>query len=165
MSVDAGLMSKLEAAIVELLSAVQYNGADAFKTVDYWRHQVAAAAGGAEAFAGFAPFAFIGWARCTAKREGDYDLNQTPEIYIMLGQTSRADGGARIGETEGDNVRPGISVLRDLVIAALDSKYPAGQGLASDDIYYEGDETMVDTPRAHAITMRFSVNNITLIEE
>ncbi len=166
MSTDSGLMTKLTAAIVDILAAVTIDAAylsqsgKAFKTVALWRHQVAATAAGAEAFDRYAPFAFVKWDRCSSKRGGDGDLVQTPEILVLVGQTSITDGGAWLGETEGALVRPGVSELRDLVIAAMDKTYPAADGVESDDIYYETDDTAVDTPKAHAIEMRFTVNNI-----
>jgi hypothetical protein len=135
---------------VERWAVYQLAAAGVFRTVDVWKHQVAASQGGMESFDRFAPFAFVGEDPTSPSREGGYDLNRKIRLVILVGQKSAADGAARIGDA--DTV--GTAELRDIVIAALDNANP-GEGLSCDDFYYVGCTEVIDGPRRHAVELIF----------
>ena len=156
MATDDGLIAKLEASFVAVLAALQVDSVDVFKTADHWRHQVGAVGGGLEAFPRYAPFAFVGYQDDESAREGGYDLREVPTINILIGVCSEHAGVARIG----DDNHLGTSKIRDLVIAAFESKTPAGD-LGCDESYYIGGVTVVDAPKRHAIEMVFEISKMT----
>ncbi len=156
MANDGGLIAKLEESFVTVLAALQIEGVNVFKTADHWRHQVGAAGGGIEAFLRYAPFAFVGYQADEAAREGGYDLREIPTIHIFVGAYDDSPGCARIG----DAAHLGISKIRDLVIAAFESKTPAGD-LGCDESYYIGSVTVIDAEKRHAIEMAFEISKIT----
>jgi len=156
MANDGGLIAKLEESFVTVLAALQIDGADVFKTADHWRHQVGAVGGGIEAFPRYAPFAFVGYRDDEAAREGGYDLREIATIHILVGTYDDSPGVARIG----DAAHLGVSKIRDLVIAAFESKTPAGD-LGCDESYYIGAVTVTDAEKRYAIEMVFEVSKIT----
>jgi len=111
---------------------------------------------GIEAFDRYAPFAFVAYQGADSAREGGHDLREVPTIGVFIGQIAREPGVARFG----DDDTLGTSKLRDLVIAAFESKHP-GAELECDEIYYSHDVTVVDTTKAHAIEMFFDVSKMT----
>jgi len=156
MANDGGLIARLEQWFADTLAALQYEGSDVFKTAEVWMHQLSAIAGGMQALDRYEPCAFVGYDSADSAREGDHDLREVLEFGILIGVESRVKGVARIG----DGTRLGTSKIRDLVIAALESKHP-GAPLACDDIYYTGDTVIFDTPRQHVIMMSFETSKMT----
>ena len=71
-----GKTTNIEAWIAATLAALTYGGGDVFKTADIWKYQVSASQGGVDAFARYAPFAFVAFDSVVGAREGDYDLRQ-----------------------------------------------------------------------------------------
>jgi len=155
---DGGLIAKLEQWLADTLKALTYGDDDVlvFKTAEVWRHQIAATTSGAEAFTRFVPFAFVSYQSADAAREGDYDLRQVIEFAILIGVESTTDGIARAG----DATHLGTSLIRDLVIAALDRTHPGGD-LTCDEFYYTGEMEVFDMPRRHAIEMHFECSQMT----
>lgn len=159
MANDGGLVAKLEQWFADVLAAIKVDGIDIFKTVDVWKHQVGASAGGIEAFTRYSPFAFVARQDIDTAREGDYDLRQIIDFRILIGVESVLPGVARIG----DATHLGTSRLRELVIAALDKQHP-GAGFECDEIYYTGEIEALDSPRQHAIEMSFETSFVTVPE-
>lgn len=158
MANDGGLIAKLEQWLADTLAAMILDGSNVFKTADVWRHQVAATSAGFEAFDRWEPFAFVAYEGADAAREGDYDLREVLRFAILIGVESRSKGVARTGN--GNN--PGISRIRDLVIAALDRQRPTDGTITCDEFNYTGDIEIIDSPRRHAIEMHFEVNQLTI---
>ena len=156
MSTDGGLIAKLEESFVTTLAALQVESVNVFKTADHWKHQVGASKGGLEAFLRYAPFAFVGYQEDESAREGGYDLREVHTIHVLIGAYSDSPGVARIGDAD----HLGISKIRDLVIAAFESKTPAGD-LGCDEIYYIGSITVVDAEKRYAIEMAFEISKMT----
>ncbi len=153
---DLGEVARIEQWIVDTLAALtDDNNKAIFKTVEIWKHQVAATKAGFEAFGRHAPFAFPSYDYTDGAREGDYDLRQAFVFSIMIGNTSKADGIARTGNAN----KIGTLKMRDLVIAALDHKHP-GAGFDCDDLHYLRDIEIVDMPKTHALQMQFRCNLI-----
>ena len=155
MANDGSIPSLIEAAIVAKIDAIRVSLAPVFKTVAVWSHQIAPEASGAEAFARFAPFAFVAYQPEYPGREGDGDLRLAYEFAVVIGQVSSADGVVRFG----DATHPGTNLLEDLVIAALDNVHP-GAGIACDDLRFAGSTLIVDAPRKRAIQMSFKANRM-----
>lgn len=146
MTNDGGLVAQIEQWFADTLKALTNSGELVFKTAEVWEHQVGATKSGLEAFGSYEPFAFAGYSGADAAREGGKDLRQVISIAVLIGVTSKEDGVAR----HGDDNNLGTSKIRDLVIAAFDKKHPGG-GLTCDDIYYVGEDEIVDAPKRHAI--------------
>ena len=156
MSNDGGLIAKLEASFVTIHAALAVDSIDVFKTAEHWRHQVGAVGGGIEAFPRYAPFAFVGYHGDDAAREGGYDLREIPTVHILIGTYNDKPGVARIGDAD----HLGVSIIRDLVIAAFESQTPAGD-LGCDESYYMGAVPVVDSEKCYAIEMVFEISKIT----
>jgi len=150
---DGGLTSQIELYIVGVLAALKYDGEDVFKTSEQYLDQLFASQGGLEKFDSFAPFAFVAYQDANSSRQGDYDLKQELRFNILIGAKSREGGIARTGDAN----HPGISKIRDLVIAALDKTHP---GVACDDIYYDSEFKLVDKPKQQAMQLNFLVGAI-----
>ena len=155
MAHDNSKASLIEAAIVELIAAIQWNGDDAFKTVAVWSDQIAPGKAGMESFARFTPFAFVAYEPEFPGREGDGDLRLSMGFSVVIGQVAASDGVARYG----DATHPGTNVLEDLVIAALDNVHP-GTGIACDDLQFAGSSVIADLERKRAIQMSFKANRM-----
>ena len=154
---DDGLAAQLEAWFVSTLAALTDDDENAiFKTADHWKHQVAATGAGREAFDRYAPFAFVAYQAGDSAREGGHDLREVLTIGVFIGQIAREPGTARFGDAD----TLGTSTLRDLVIAAFESKHP-GAELECDEIYYSHDVVVIDETKAHAIEMFFDVSKMT----
>lgn len=151
MANDGGIIALLEQWMADTLKAL-----DLFKTVDVWRHQIAAGSGGMEVFTRCAPFAFVSWQSTGAAREGGNDLRQILEFAILIGVESKSAGLARFGSSR----KKGTSAIRDLVIAAFDKKRPDGGAFTCDEFYYTGDFEVLDQPNRHAIQMNFEVSQL-----
>jgi hypothetical protein len=156
MATDSGLIATLEASFVATLAALEYNDALAFKTAEHWKHQVGATGGGLDAFLRYSPFAFVCYKDADSAREGGHDLREILTISILIGVYNDSPGVARIG----DATHLGVSKIRDLVIAAFESKTPSGD-LGCDEVYYIADQLVVDGPKHAAIEMAFEVSKIT----
>jgi hypothetical protein len=156
MANDGGLIALLEAWMVTVLDALQSGGANVFRNVDVWKHQVKVGGSGAESFTEYQPFAFVAYLEADGVREGGDDLREILEFGVMIGIESVEAGVARIGDD--DNL--GISKIRDLVIAAFDRKHPGGT-LTTDEFYYTGDTKLVDTPKRCSIEMYFECSKMT----
>lgn len=141
--------------MVDTLKTIKINGADVFKTVDVWKHQIGAGAGGMDAFDGLAPFAFPAYEPPSGEREGG-SLKQVLRFSVSIGAASKQAGVCRCGDAQ----HLGTSKLRDLVIAALDNSHP-GSSVACDQIYYQNEVELVNSPNRHAIDMYFQANMIT----
>jgi hypothetical protein len=159
MSTDNGIMAKIELAFVTAIKAIEYESAIVFKRdnqVDHWRHQVGAITGGLEAFSRYSPFAFVGYQGCEGAREGGYDLREVPTVHVLVGAYNDSPGVARIG----DDTHLGVSHLRDLIIAALESKSIASD-LGCDECYYIGDQVVVNAEKQFAVEMVFEISKMT----
>ena len=156
MANDGGLIATLEASFVATLAALEYEDALVFKTAEHWKHQVGATGGGLDAFLRYAPFAFVGYTGTDSAREGGHDLREILTISILIGTYNDLPGVARIGDAD----HLGVSKLRDLVIAAFESKTPSGD-LGCDEIYYVGEKVAVNSDKRFAIEMAFEVSKIT----
>jgi hypothetical protein len=163
MSNDGGLIATLEASFVATLAALEYDselvfpaGSTGVKRVDHWRHQVGAISGGTDVFIGYTPFAFVGYTGADSAREGGHDLREILTISILIGTYNDSPGVARIGDAD----HLGVSKLRDLVIAAFESKTPSGD-LGCDEIYYVGERVAVNSDKRFAIEMAFEVSKMT----
>lgn len=156
MANDGGLIATLEQWFADQLAALTSSGELVFKKADVWKHQVAATSGGLEAFDEYSPFAFVSYQSDDSVREGGNDLRQILEFAIIIGVTHKHSGVARTGSSN----KLGTSKIRDLVIALFDHQHP-GDGFACDDIYYTGSIEAIDSPKRHAIEMRFETSKIT----
>ena len=155
MSTDGGLISNIESWFVATLAALEYEDALVFKTADHWRHQVGAVGGGTDAFLRYSPFAFVAYHNSDSAREGGHDLREVPEIHILVGTYNDSPGAARIG----DATHLGVSLLRDLVLAAFESK--TIYDLGCDEVYYIGDQVVVDAEKYCVIEMIFELSKMT----
>lgn len=151
-----GVVMAIEQFIVDTLKALKYNGADVFKTVDSWKWQIGADAGGLQAFGAYSPFAFVAYESPSSGREGGYALKQVLKFAVTIGVESKAAGVARCGDAN----HLGTSKIRDLIIAALDGSHP-GAGVACDPLYYKYEAEPVDSATRHAIDMFFEANMVT----
>ena len=151
-----GAVSAIEQFIVDTLKLLKYNGAAVFKTVDNWKWQIGADAGGIEAFGKYSPFAFVAYEPPSSEREGDYALKQVLRFAVTIGIECKTAGVARVG----DATHLGASKIRDLVIAALDGSHP-GDSVACDCLYYQNEAELVSSANRHAIDMFFQANFIT----
>jgi len=158
MANDGGIIAKLEQWLADNLAAITYDEKPVFKTSAVWRHQVAATSSGMEAFERYEPFAFVAYTGADAAREGDYDLRQVLSFSVLIGVESKHAGVARTG----DDNNPGISRIRDMVIAAVDRQRPDDETVTCDEFYYVGETEVLDSPRRHAIEMRFEVGQLTV---
>lgn len=163
MANDGGLIASIEAWFVTTLAALEYEdtlvfppGLDGVLHADHWRHQVGAISGGLDAFSRYAPFAFVTYRESDSAREGDHDLREVPTIHVLVGAYNDSPGVARIG----DDTHLGVSKLRDLVLAAFESKTPGGD-LGCDECYYIGDRVVVDAEKKFAIEMVFEISKMT----
>lgn len=157
MANDGGLIAKLEQWMVDTLAALTSGGANVFRTVETWKHQISASKGGMEAFARYEPFAFVAYQSTDSAREGDHDLRQVLEFVVLIGVQSKVDGVARFGDA--NNL--GTSKIRDLVITAFDKKRPSDAEITCDEFYFTGDVEVIDSPKKHAIEMTFEVSQLT----
>jgi len=142
---DGALTSRLEQAVADRLASL-----GVFRTADVWRHQVAASSGGREAFARYAPFAFVSAVPATPDREGDGDLRRVIEIAVLVGVDARSAGDARCG----DATRQGTAALSESVIAALDRWHP-GSGFDCDDLHLTDESEVLDAEKQHAVATIF----------
>lgn len=156
MSNDGGLIASLEQWFADQLAALQHESADVFKTADIWKHQIAATAGGMEAFGRYQPFAFVSYDSADAAREGDNDLRQVLAFAILIGVEAREAAVARIGDVD----TLGVSKIRDLVIDLFDRKHP-GEEFDCDEIYYTGDVEVFDAEKKYCIQMKFETSKMT----
>lgn len=153
MSNDGGSTVLIEQKMADALEALKV-----FKTADIWKYQVSVDQGGISAFQAFAPYAFTKFEPPTdSSREGDGDLNQHLRFAVMLGQTSKERGDARIGNAK----TPGISKLRDIVIDLFNDWHP-GEGFDCDDFKYDGEELDVEGAFVYCLTVYFKANRITI---
>ena len=156
MANDDGMISKIEGYFVTLLRALEHESKKVFrddeKSVDHWKHQLAATSGGLEAFERYAPFAFVSYMETDSAREGGNDLRQVPILAVLIGVTNKEPGVARLG----DENTLGASKIRDLVIDLLDTNQPAA--IACDEIYYAGDIITVETEKHFAIQLKFELS-------
>lgn len=152
-----GKTTNIEQWIADTLAALTSGVEAVFKTAETWKYQVSGTKGGTEAFARYAPFAFIAVDSVDGAREGDYDLRQAMLFRIVIGCVSRADGVARIGDAN----HLGCEKIRDLVIAALDGKHP-GEGYDCDELFFDRDFILAELPKLHAIQMHFKTNLMTV---
>ena len=157
MANDGGVTALIEQAAADVLAALQFNGENVFKAAEVWKYQIAAAAGGIEAFSKYEPFAFVSYLPISGFREGDNDLRQVLIFAVAIGVESKTAGVARIGDAK----NLGISKIRDLVIAALDNWHPGGS-IACDPLYYKDEIALVDDAHRNALQMHFEANMITL---
>ena len=158
MANDGGTLALHAQWMVDTLTALTYGGKKVFKTVELWRHQIKLAGSGAESFTRYAPFAFVGYMESGAGREGGNELRQVPGYGVLIGLESREDGVAMWG----DGSYLGVSRVRDLVIAAFESKRPAFGGQATcDEFYYVGDSKAIDAPKRCALEMYFETSQMT----
>jgi hypothetical protein len=156
MSVDTGMMARIEQWFVQQLLTLQYNNEQFLKEVDHWRHQIGLDKSGIESFDSLAPFAFVKWEPSMPGREGDYDLNRKIYIAVAIGQTSKAAGNARIGTA----TKPGISWMHTNIINLFEGQHP-GDGFTCDDFYYYDEAENVDHPKRCGITLYFVANYLT----
>ena len=157
MANDGGLMAKLEQWMADTLAALTSGGAAVFKTADTWKHQIAAGAGGMDAFDRYEPFAFVSYQSDDSAREGDNDLRQVLEFAVLIGVVSKSSGVARSGYRR----NLGTSKIRDLVVAAFDQQRPDDESIKCDEFYYTGGFEVVDSPKCHALQMNFEVSQLT----
>ncbi len=159
MANDGGIMAVIEQAIADKLAALQYvvgeDTVDVFKTAEVWTGQTNATKGGVEKFLQYAPFAFVSFIPPDEAREGDYNLREMLLFAVAIGQVSKKDGVARIG----DATHLGISKLYDYVLGELDGKHP-GVGIISNDLYFAGTDLLIKTPRAYAMQIYFKCDLI-----
>lgn len=156
---DGGSTARIEQAIADKLNTITNNGKKVFKTADIWKYQITVNnAGGVEGFGQYAPFAFAAFKPPTDfSREGDGDLNQKLRFGVFIGQTSKEPGIARIG----DDNHIGISLMRDLVLAAFDNQHP-GDGFDCNDFKYDGEAEEVDEPHNYGLSVFFITDRITI---
>jgi hypothetical protein len=157
MANDGSIPSLIEDAIVAKIIALQFNGDNAFKTVEVWKGQIAPGNAGIEAFSRYSPFAFVSYEPEFPGREGDGDLRKVMGFSVAIGQVSSADGVCRFG----DATHPGTNILEDLVIDALDNVHP-GTGIACDDLRFDGSIILTDDLRRRAIQLNFKANRMTV---
>jgi len=157
LATDAGMLARLEAWAVGILSALQNGGANLFRYVEPWRYQIGFGNSGVESFERFAPFAYVKAEFARAEREGGYDLNMRVRLTVSVGQKSpKPDGSARIG----DGTRIGVSRMTDLVRAAFEGVHP-GTGFNCDDFYFsDWFETVAMTDK-YAAELAFEANWMT----
>ena len=146
MANDGGMTARLEAWIVSVIGALQFDGKDAFKTVDHWKGQIK----GVADFAKYQPFAFVSFFPFRANREGDFDLRQNLRFSVLIGFESTRKF-ARIGEA----TKLGGSKARELVIDALDRVHP-GEGFDCDDMEYYDEVELVDNGKFYAEEIWFT---------
>ena len=149
---EKGMTAKLEDAIAAVLAALTYDGEDLLKTAEAWEHQIELA-NMHETIPRYAPFAFVGYAPVNPQREGDYELNEQLRIEILYGVSSSAPGVAR----RGDDNHVGASLIRDLIIAAVEDLHP-GATFDCDEFEYSGEVEYIDSPRAYLGGLRFVAN-------
>lgn len=152
---DGGFIANLEQWFADTLAALQNEGANVFDTADVWKHQVGGVSGGMEAFQRHTPFAFVAYHGDESAREGGHDLREIPTIRILVGVYNDKPGVARIG----DATHLGVSRIRDLIIAAFESKTPDGD-LGCDEIYYMGAVPVLDAEKHYAVEMVFEVSKM-----
>ncbi len=155
MANDGGIIATLEQWFADQLAALQNNSKNVFETAEVWKHQVSASAGGVEAFARHAPFAFTSYQSDRSAREGDRDLREILEIAVFIGVVSKHKGVARVGNS--NNL--GTSKIRDFVITLFDKQHP-GEAFDCDEIYYMGSVEVVDSTKTHAIQMTFETSRM-----
>jgi len=149
-------MAILEQWMADTLAALQYGGADVFKTADIWRHQLGGTGGGLEASTRYAPFAFVSYQGGKSAREGNNDLRQIFEFAVLIGTEFKEDGIARFGS----NIQLGTSKIRDLVIALFDKKRPDDETVTCDEFYYIDEIEILDMPKKHWIQLNFEVSQL-----
>ncbi|HAL45685.1 MAG: hypothetical protein A2Y12_06160 [Planctomycetes bacterium GWF2_42_9] len=149
---DLGFTSRIEEAIAAKLATITTGGKKVFKIADTWKHQIKVdQAGGVQGFQQFAPFGFAKFSPPTdSTREGDGVLNQRLRFAIFIGQTSKEAGIARIGDAN----HIGVSLMRDLVIAAFDSWHP-GEGFNCNELKYLDEVVEVDEPFNYGLDILF----------
>lgn len=154
MTTDNGIMAKIETWAIGILAALTDDNGDAiFKTADHWQCQIADGGSGAETMDRHAPYALVKCAPLGARREGGYDLNNRLTLGVLIGQTSRAAGIARIG----DGNKLGTSELHDKVRDALNEQHP-GSGITTDDFYYTGGNEMLESEKRHVMQLTFEAD-------
>ena len=151
MTIALGLTAKLEDWFVGVLTALEYEGELVFRTVAAVIPETGLAA---DNFTKYQPFAFVSYWPADAAREGDHDLRQVLRFAILIGAEAREAGLARRGST----AHVGVSLMRDLVIAALDGVDP---GLETDTCYYLGETEMLDKGKQYATELHFKCNYTT----
>lgn len=155
MANDGGLIAELEDWFATQLATLTYNGDDIFKTAAVWKHQVSADSGGMEAFARYAPFAFVGYDDGKAAREGGYDLRRVLSFHILIGVEYKEAGVARFGSA----TEPGVSIITQQVINLFDKNHPGGD-LACDEIYYTDEMTVYEDPNRYMVEMVFETSKM-----
>lgn len=146
-----GMTARLEDWIVGILVALTDADGDlVFKTAEPWEHQLES---GSESFARFEPFAFVSHWPADPAREGGYDLRQVLRFSVLIGIESKTKGAAR----RGDDNNLGASMIRDLVIAALDGQHPGGS-FNCDELFYGGETELVDSAKRYATELHFQSN-------
>ncbi len=148
-----GITAGIEAAMAARLASLELDGSKVFKTAQQWKFQISADVGGAEAFARYAPFAFVHFMPQTDGRREAGELNQVLKFAVGIGAESKERGIARIG----DENRLGISKLRDMVIDLFDGWHP-GEGFECNDLYFDTDEIQIDSPTRHGLVLYFITN-------
>jgi len=119
MSVDTGLISDIEAAMVAKIKLIvdsQEVPQQRFTLVDHLGSQIK----GPNDMPNNTPWALVRYARCVGTKREAGELRQTLEFILSIGKWVPTVNGyeARVGSSE----TIGVSLLRDLVIAALDDK-------------------------------------------
>ena len=156
MATDNSIISQVETWAIGVLQALVDDAeVTRFKTVDHWKHQIGEDNSGTESIDRFAPFAFVKCVPLEPERAGGYELNDRLRLMVAIGQKSKANGVARLGDAN----HLGTNQLRDLVIAALEDQHPGGD-LTCDEFHYNGGREVVDRPRQHGLELYFDANNI-----
>lgn len=146
-----GMTAKLEDWIAGILVVLtDTDGDDVFKTAEPWKHQLES---GTESFARFEPFAFVSYWPADPAREGGYDLRQVLRFSVLIGIEAKSKGTAR----RGDDNNLGASMIRDLVIAALDGQHP-GDGFDCDELFFVSETELVDSAKRYATELHFQAN-------
>ena len=154
--IDSGITAAIEQKIIEKLATLKYNNLLLFKTCEVWKGQIDATEGGLEKLDALAPFAFAAYDPPSGERQGG-DLCQKLKFAITFGAASKQAGICRIGDAQ----HPGTSIMRDLIIDALDGWHP-GEGFDCDPLYYQDEAEVVKSEKRHAIDMFFECNFITV---
>lgn len=146
-----GMTARLEDWFAGVLAALtDADGALVFKTAGPWEHQLES---GTESFSRFEPFAFVSHWPADPAREGDYDLRQVFRFSVLIGVEAKSKGTAR----RGDDNNLGASMIRDLVIAALDGQHP-GDGFDCDEFFFVSETELVDSAKRYAMELHFQAN-------
>jgi len=146
-----GMTSDIEQWMADTIADLTYNGNVVFKTSEPWDYQLDS---GIESIDRYTPSAFTAYYPFATSREAG-DLNDKLRFSVMIGLSSKEAGVAR----RGDSDHVGASIVRDLVIAAIDNLHP-GYGFDCDDLKYSSETIWLDSPKRYVTELHFVCNRL-----